>query len=365
MEFNVDKNELQQALNIVSKGMTSRSTIPILAGILISAEQDGIILQTTDLETSIKHQVSADVIEPGKIVVPGKLFNDIVKNLQNAAVHIKTEGTQAIITCMNSSFNVSTLLSDDFPEFPQVNTEQLISVPSKDLAHAVQRVAFAASTDVARAILTGVLFEVTENKIRLLTTDSYRLAYADIPITITQESPFKAVIPSTTFLEISKLCVSEPAISIGFSENQVVFSFGETKFVTRRVEGSYPDYENLVSINSDIKVTLDTKVFQDAVKRVCVIKEDKPHISVKLDSVAQKVTLSVYSQEAGEAQEIIDAQVESEENLEVFFNGKHLLDGLNVIGEKVCLQFQENKRPTTLQQIDDDNYLYLIVPLRI
>lgn len=365
MELNVDRNELQQALNIVSKGITSRSTLPILAGILISAQDDNIKLQSTDLETAVSHQVSADVISAGKIVVPGKLFVDIIKNLPNAAVHIELSGNQAIITCMNSSFNVSTLFADDFPEFPYVKTDQLISIPSSDLARAVTRVAFAASHDEARPILTGILFDVRDKFIRLVTTDSYRLAYADIATTIPQESPFKAVIPCSIFSEVSKLCVSQPAVSIGFSENQVIFSFGDTVFITRRVEGSYPDYENLFSQSFDTEAVIDSKELKSALKRVCVITDDKPHVSLNFDVVSQKLTLLVHSQDVGDAKETIDAQIESEENLELSFNGQHLLDSLNVINDKLSIKLQKNKRPTMLQEVEDNTCVYLVVPLRL
>ena len=176
MRFNIAKDELIEVLNSVSKGMSSRSTLPILSGILVSAEDSSV--QTTDLEISIRHSVVADVADPGRTVVPGKLFIDIAKSMPDAAVTVATDGDQVIISCLDSAFTLSTLNPVDFPYFPQVETSMKVVLPPKRLADAVRKVGKAVSRDESRAILTGILFAVEDDNVRLAATDSYRLAVA-------------------------------------------------------------------------------------------------------------------------------------------------------------------------------------------
>ena len=365
MEFNIDKNELQKALNVVGKGMSSRATLPILAGVLVSAQDDMVTFQTTDLETSISHTAHADVIEPGRAVVPGKLFADIVKSLQDAAVHVKTNDAQVEVGCLNSSFTLSTLAADDFPAFPQLTPQQLISVPAGDLARSVQRVAFAASKDEARAVLMGILVEVDEKNIRLVTTDGYRLAVSDMPVVIPQSEPFSAIIPSHAFDDVMHLAAGEQAISIGFTDNQIAFSFGDTVFISRRTEGNYPDYKGLLPKKHDVSATMDVAELKTAVKRVSLLAQSHAPVRFHFDLVAQNGVVSANTQDVGGAQETIQAEVAGETDVDIAFNHQYVLDGLNVLEGATCLEMQDCKKPGIFKQKDDESYLYLVMPMHV
>ena len=365
MEFNIDKTELQKALNIVGKGMSSRATLPILAGVLLTAQDDTVTFQATDLETSISHTTAADVIEPGRAVVPGKLASDIVKSLQDAAVHMKTSDVQVEMGCMNSSFTLSTLPADDFPAFPQLTPQQLINVPAADLARSVQRVAFAASKDEARAVLMGIFVEVEEKNIRLVTTDGYRLAMSDMPVVIPQSEPFSAIIPSHAFDDAMKLAADEQAVSVGFTENQIVFSFGDTVFVSRRTEGKYPDYKGLLPKKHDVAATMDIGELKTAVKRVSLLAQSHAPVRFHFDLLAQKGVVAAKTQDVGGAEETIAADVEGEGNIDIAFNHQYVLDGLNVMEGKTLLEMQDRTKPGIFKQEGDDSYLYLVMPMRV
>lgn len=157
MKFSINRTELANALSIVLKGVSTRSTLPVLSGILIEAAGDKIILQATDLELSIQYSVAALVEEEGRTVVPGKLFSEIVKNLPDAAVHVEATDEQAFVTCDTSSFSIRALNAEDFPGFPRVDVHQKIEIPFHQFSTMVKRVSRVVSKDESRAILTGVL----------------------------------------------------------------------------------------------------------------------------------------------------------------------------------------------------------------
>ena len=179
MKLSISKSELQNALAIVIKGVSTRSTLPVLSGILLEATGDSLVLQATDLELSIQYSTAALVEEEGKAVVPGKLFSDIVKNLPDAAVHVEADEENALITCDSSSFSIKALNYEDFPGFPHVEASQRIEVPFTKFAAMVKKVARAVSKDESRAILTGALVTLEENHFKMVATDSYRLALAE------------------------------------------------------------------------------------------------------------------------------------------------------------------------------------------
>lgn len=177
MKFRISKDDLLNAINTVSKGMSSRSTLPILSGILLETTDQGkLVFQTTDLEISIKHATNANIEEPGRCVIPGKLLADIVKSLPDASIEVSTQDEQAHITCLDSSFTLSALNPADFPYFPQVNPSTTIVLPPAELADAVRCVGKAVSRDESRIILTGIFFAVKDGVVTLAATDSYRLA---------------------------------------------------------------------------------------------------------------------------------------------------------------------------------------------
>ena len=200
MKFSINQSELQDALAVVLKGIATRSTLPILSGIYLDAHNDNLTLQATDLELSIQFTIPALVEEGGRSVFPGKLFFDIVKNLPDAAVHVETGEDSAVITCDASSFSIKTLDAEDFPGFPHVDTQQAISIPFSQFSSMVKRVARVVSKDESRAILTGVLITFEGETLKMVATDSYRLAITEAQLGEPAAEGFQAVI-SGSFLQ--------------------------------------------------------------------------------------------------------------------------------------------------------------------
>ena len=365
MRFNIAKDELIEVLNSVSKGMSSRSTLPILSGILVSAEDSSVTFQTTDLEISIRHSVVADVADPGRTVVPGKLFIDIAKSMPDAAVTVATDGDQVIISCLDSAFTLSTLNPVDFPYFPQVETSMKVVLPPKRLADAVRKVGKAVSRDESRAILTGILFAVEDDNVRLAATDSYRLAVADVAVEADEPyEPFQAIIPGRIFEDVAKMASGYDAITIAFSENQVVFTFGACIFVSRKIEGTYPNYKQLLPKDSACTITLPVAKLISTVKRVSILAQAHTPVRFSFSAEEQKVTVSAKTQDVGASRAALEAQVDGE-SMDIAFNHQYLLDGLQAVEGNVVIQLQSSLKPGTLRAEEDESFLYLAMPVRL
>lgn len=364
MKFSIAKTELTDILNIVLKGMASRSTLPILSGILVDAAADKVTFQTTDLEISIRHIAAANVTEEGRAVIPGKLFADIVKSLPDAAVTVTSYQEQTEISCLGSSFSLSSLNPSDFPYFPEVSADKTIVLPSSDLAAVIKRVGRAVSRDESRAVLTGVQLTLEGSNARFIATDSYRLAVANMTVEGQEFEPFTAIVPGKVFEDVSKLAASGENVTIGFTDNQIVFEFGSTVFVSRKIEGNYPNCMQLIPADHAVSVRIDTAALVTAIKRVSLLAQAHSPIHFKFSEGDQDCTVSAKTADVGGAQETVDAQVEGED-IEIAFNHQYVLDGLAAVEGETLIELQTSLKPGIIKQSGDDNYLYLAMPVRL
>lgn len=365
MKFNVAKGDLASAVNTVLKGMASRSTLPILSGILVNATDGGeVVFETTDLDISIRHIMKADVVETGKTVLPGKLFADIVKALPDAAVGIEATSEAAKVACLGTSYNLTVLNPVDFPYFPEVAADTVIAIDPPVLQSAVSKVAKSVSRDESRAIFTGILFSVEGGKLRLVSTDSYRLAVVDLDVACGGVEDFQAVVPGRNFEDVARLAAGEDNLSIGFAENQIVFNFGPTTFVSRKIEGTYPNYKQLLPESHEVGVKMDTRAFVTAIKRVSLLAQSHTPVHLQFSEDSQNVVVSASTKDVGASSELLDAAVEGGD-IEIGFNHQYLLDGLSSMGEETALEMQGPLKACIMRDPADDSFLYLILPVRI
>lgn len=368
MKFSINKTELQNALTTVQKGVSVRSTLPVLSGILIDADNDRLNLQSTDLELSIQVTVSALIEEPGKTVVPGKLFSDIVKSLPDAAVSVQAADGEARLTCDTTAFSVKTLNPEDFPGFPTVNANQTIKLPFAQFAAMVKRVSRTVSRDESRAILTGVLVEIEGAKLRMVATDSYRLALTETDIdsqAYDGADDFSAVIGGSFLNDVASLTTAEEEISIGVAENQIIVNCGNAIFINRRIEGQYPNYRQLLPENYATRATFPTETLSAAVRRAALMSSSTAPIKFTLSPQVNLAQITVTSADVGSAQENIDCAIEGEE-AEIAFNSSYVSDGLATVkDEEVYFDVQSSLKPGIFRSTGEETYLYLIMPVRI
>ncbi len=357
--------ELQNALSIVLKGASSRSTLPVLSGVYLDAHDDQLTLQTTDLELSIQYTAPALIEEEGTSVLPARLFSDIVKNLSDAAVHLQTEDEEAKLSCDGASFNIKTLNPDDFPTFPQVDTTQQIQIPFPQFNSMVRRVARVVSRDESRAILTGVLITIEDNLLKMVATDSYRLAVTEVQIPQDKAEDFQAVISGSFLQELAALPKSEEMLSIALAENQIVVNYQDTVFINRRIEGNFPNYKQLLPTSHTLKARIDTERLIAAVKRVSLLGHTSSPVRFDINVDSQSIQLSAITQDVGSAQETIPCVCEGED-VQIAFNYSYVLEGLSVVETaQVNLEILSSLKPGIFTSDEKENYLYLVMPVRV
>jgi DNA polymerase-3 subunit beta len=283
MKLSIARGELLDSLAVVTKALSSRTTLPILSGILLTASSDTVIMQSTDLEISIKVTVGANVEDAGSVVLPGRLLADVIRSLPEAAVKIETASfDQVKVTCETSSFTLRSLSPEDFPKFPEVSPEKKVAVPTPLLQALVRKVGKAVSRDEARPILTGVLVIMDGSTIRMVATDSYRLAVAEADLPEAVDERVEVVIPGKALEEIPKLAGDTESVMVGIAENQIVFEFGHSVYVTRRIEGSFPNYRQLIPQGGETKVTVTRSELEEAAKRVSILAQHNAPVRLRI-----------------------------------------------------------------------------------
>jgi DNA polymerase-3 subunit beta len=367
VKITIARSELVESLAVVSRGMSARSTLPILSCILFSTTDGSLTLQTTDLEVSIRHTVPVLVEKEGTTAIPGRLLSDITRSLPEAAVTIESEGDNVHVTCQQSSFTVKALPAGDFPKFPEVAADRSVSLPSGIMSSMVSKVGKAVSRDETRAVLTGVLTVIDGPTIRMVATDSYRLALEDGIIEEPVDEPVEVLIPGRALEEAMKIASPSDSVKVGVAENQVVFEMGSTTFVARRIEGTFPNYRQLIPKREegDTVVTVARSEFAAAVKRVSLLALHNSPLRLSVNVEDQTLSLSANTQDVGDASEDLMVKVEGKD-VEIAFNHSFLSEGLGSIGtEMVDLLIQSSMKPGLLEAGEGEEFRYLLMPVRM
>lgn len=313
----------------------------------------------------MKSSCKARVEDVGQTVLPGKLLTEIVRSLPEAAIMISTDisGT-AKITCAQSSFTMKTLAPDDYPKFPEVTPSDTVSLPTEEFSHVVHQVSRSVSRDETRPILTGILMAVEDGVLRMVATDSYRLCIKEAAVSGVSGG-IELVVPGKAMEDVAKLVGSAERVSIGVSENQVVFTFGNTTFISRRIEGTFPNYRQLLPKEFITKAVVDRTEFLEAVKRVSLMAQHSSPIRIRVNTGNHTLTLSAASPDIGEASEDIQVTPEGED-IEIAFNHAYLLDGAAVAeGDTIVLETTSPLKPGVIKPADKDDFIYLLMPVRI
>lgn len=367
MKFSVARSELADSLSVVGRALSSRSTLPILSGVLVTCLPSGeVVLQATDLEVSVKRTLSlAGVERPGSAVVPGKLLTDIVRSLPEAAITISIEGETAAIACLQSSFTLRVLPVDDFPKFPEVESERAVTLPARRMKEAVRHVIRAVSRDETRPVLTGILVTVDGPGLKTVATDSYRLAVKE---TVSEEAApedIEVIIPAKVLDEVSRTIDDDDTLSMAVTHNQAVFGFGQTVFITRRIEGTFPNYRQLIPKETETTVVVSREEFLSAVKRVSLLAQHNAPLRLTVRVEDQTLSLSATTHDVGDASEDLMANVQGSD-VEIAFNHSFLADGLTAAeGEEITLDVVSPLKPGVLTSPQDEGFLYLLMPVRL
>ncbi|MDR0519067.1 MAG: DNA polymerase III subunit beta [Clostridiales Family XIII bacterium] len=370
MKFTCEKETLNYALNIVSKGVSSRTTLPILKGIMISAVQgeSQVTFYSSDLDISIKTSTPAFVEDGGEIVVSAKLFADIVREMPAGQILFELkEGNMAFLSGKNSEFDIQGIPSDEFPRIEDKIEGSEISIEKATFKDMIRRTAFAASMEEARGIITGVLCEIGEGAVSLVALDGFRMAITRG--TIGAQDPMNVIIASRIIGEIAKIIddTGEEGgenIEIIAGESKAKFIMGETEAVVRLMEGEFIKYRDILPKENKIKIKVSKSDLIESVKRAQIIVREGKNTFIKFKLEGDSLIVSSRADE-GRNKEIIFIEKEGED-LEIGFNGRFVNDVLRVIpDEKIIMEFSTSISPCLIKPEEGDRYEYLILPVRL
>ncbi len=375
MKFTIQRDYFLNQLNDTLKAISPRTTLPILTGIKIDATDKGIILTGSDSEISIEITINqnidgekiVDIEEKGSVVLPGRFFVDIVKKLPGKTVNLSTNDQfKTLITSGHSEFNVSGLDPDQYPLLPQVSEEDAIKLPIKVLKNIIAQTNFAVSTSETRPVLTGVNWLIQNNELICTATDSHRLALRKLKLEDEEIDDKNVIIPGKALSELNKIVSdSEEDINIFFASNQVLFKVGHINFISRLLEGNYPDTTRLFPENYETKIILDNSEFYHAIDRASLLAREGGNNVIKLSTDVGKVELSSTSPEIGTVKEDVSTDNVEGESLKISFNSKYMMDALKAIdNDEVQVEFFGTMRPFILKPKDDKTVVQLILPIR-
>jgi DNA polymerase-3 subunit beta len=365
MEIIVGKEELSKALHLLNGVIEQKKTLPILANFLIEAGENKALLAGTDLEVGIKKTIPVTVKKPGGTTLSARRLYEIVRELPEAQVSIKvSESDVTTLECGRAEFKIKGTAKEEFPALPKAEGKEQLSINQKVLAQMVKKTAFATSSDETRYTLTGILFQVKEDFLKLVATDGHRLAVIKKKIEA-KGLEKEIILPKKALLEVVKLDDGqEENIKIFLLENQALFERGEAMLFSRIIEGQFPDYTGVIPKETPRKIILKRDEFMGALRRTSTMMSERS-IPTKLVLSKGKFTVLCINPDLGEAKEELEIKP-PQEDLTIGFNARYLIDALNVIEqENVELALNDAVSPATLRGEGDEDYLCVVMPMRI
>jgi len=377
MKLTIVKNELNEAISHVSKAVASKTSIPILSGIKLEADESGLTLTASDTEISIQNIIPAvqeeeviiELQRPGSVVLPAKFFVDIVKKLPARIIEIEVlEHFITTIRAGSSEIQLVGLDPEEFPLLPRLSEERMLHLQSGVLSNMIRHTAFAASTNEASAILTGILWSITDRRLKFVATDRHRLASSEVEI---QEHDTEynrpIVVPAKTLQDLSKILPDDNVIlDIVIEDNQVLFRMENILFYSRILDGTYPDTSKIIPTSFKTEFTIDTKSLSDALDRAYLLSREERTNIVRLASIdEQTIEISSSSSELGKVTEQLEIESFNGDPLKIAFNSRYLLDVMKVMDtERVHISFTGAMSPIIITPEGSDAVLHLILPYR-
>jgi DNA polymerase-3 subunit beta len=363
VKFRCEREILAEALATAGRAATSRTgTLPVLSGVRLDVADGELTVTGTDLELTIRLSVPVHSDRDGSTVVPARLVADIVKALPAGAVDVSLGDDEMSISAGRSQFSVRPLSLGDYPAQVEPDVEP-VTLTTDQVADALRQVVRAASTDDARAVLTGVLIAAEDDGLKMVATDSYRLAVRDLPQSSMLAAGQKVLVPGRALAELQRILSSHDDLTVRLGAREAVFEAGGTRLTTRLIEGEYPNYRNLLPSSYPNLLTVGREALLEALRRVKILAQDSTPVRLTLGG--DTLQLTAITQDVGNAHEEIDAGYDGAEMV-VAFNPDYLAAGIDAVeGDEVTLATMDPMKPAVLRGVGHDEYLYLLMPVRV
>lgn len=379
MKFRCERDDLLEAVQFVSRAVSTRATLPVLSGLRVDASETGeVVLAATDLELTMQTSFRAGVDEPGQAIVPGRLFGEMARSLSPGQVSVSGGEGEVEIDSGRGRFRVKALAADDYPSLPIEDREGEveaigITIDAALLAEGLSQVVRSASMDESRQILTGVLWEIESGNLTLAATDSYRLSVRSISVEGGPAELKKVILPGRALAELGRaLQGGSRSVRGAVKENLMSFTLeasegegsgaGSSVIGTRFIEGEFPNYRQLIPQGYPNRLTVDRETLLDVTKRVGLLAQNNLPVKLRLDN---ELEISAHTPDVGEGQEVLDAEYEGE-SLVIAFNPQFLHDGASAIpSNRLVLQAGDGLKPAILQGEGQEDFTYLLMPVRL
>ncbi|AAK77989.1 DNA polymerase-3 subunit beta [Clostridium acetobutylicum] len=363
MKFICEKNILQEAIITAQKAVTGKSTMPVLQGILMSVQNNELTLIGSDIDLSIETKINVEVLEEGKVVLDARLLSEIIRKLPNSKVEIQTiENNCVEITCNKSKLTLVYLNPNDFPSLPEIDENSIFKINQKTLKTMIKGTIFAIAQDETRPILTGVLFEIKDSKLNLVAIDGYRLALRSQYID--NETSINAVIPGKTLNEVIKILEDDGDVNITFTSNHILFNLGNTKIISRLLEGEFIKYNSIIPEEYNLNIVARKEELLDCIERASLMAKDGNNNLIKLD-IEDDVMIITSNSQLGNVREEINIILQGQP-LKIAFNSKYLIDVLKIMNqEEIVMNFSSSISPCIIKNKENDDSTYLILPVRL
>lgn len=364
MELKVTQENLSKALNIVSKIANMKTQMPILDNILLRTNDNRLQVAATNLEIASTQFIGAKITKGGEITIPAKVVTDFVNNLPSGVIDMLVTDNHLKITSGKFTSIINGIINEEFPELPTIDETSAIKIElaTEDFKQATSQTIVATSNDMARPILTGVLWQMRDNFLYLAATDSYRLAERKM---IAFNQPLSVIVPAQTMQEVLRAISEEDeVIEVLFSESQVRFRVGDTEIISQLIDGRFPDYTQLIPKDNDVKIKVNKSEFSKVVKISGFFAlHSSSGITLTANSENQNLLLKSIASEIGENISEVEANVNGDGKITL--NSRYLSDALNTINDDMIdFQFKGKLAPCILRPVKQDNYLHIIMPLK-
>ena len=367
MHITFPKANLQKAINVLQKVSQNKTSSNLPGAIYMTTKNGQVELQGNDFELGIRLTIDGDIKEPGTLVVGSRYFQELIRKLPGDTIELykPEDGNSLTITSGSSEFNLVTLHPDDFSLVEQIHDQDHVNIDSFAMKELIDLTNYAAATDEDRPVFTGALLEIKENEVTMVATDTHRMAVKKITIDEPATTPMRAIIPTKTLAEVSRLLPTDnPAmINIIWNRTQIVFNFESIYIISRLIEGTYPAYEKVIPSQFDSSAVIDRREFAGAVDRVSLLAKDISYNVIRYDWAESNVTLSTQNTEIGMAKEDVAVEFKGTP-FTISFNGRYISDILrHSTGDNIHLFLKQNG-PVVIRQDNNPNYTYVVTPVR-
>lgn len=367
MHITFPKANLQKAINVLQKVSQNKTSSNLPGAIYMTTKNGQVELQGNDFELGIRLTIDGDIKEPGTLVVGSRYFQELIRKLPGDTIELykPEDGNSLTITSGSSEFNLVTLHPDDFSLVEQIHDQDHVNIDSFAMKELIDLTNYAAATDEDRPVFTGALLEIKENEVTMVATDTHRMAVKKITIDEPATTPMRAIIPTKTLAEVSRLLPTDnPAmINIIWNRTQIVFNFESIYIISRLIEGTYPEYEKVIPSQFDSSTVIDRREFAGAVDRVSLLAKDISYNVIRYDWAESNVTLSTQNTEIGMAKEDVAVEFKGTP-FTISFNGRYISDILrHSTGDNIHLFLKQNG-PVVIRQDNNPNYTYVVTPVR-